>query len=387
MGESLTTEIRSRKILMIAGESSGDLHGAHLIRSLRIKEPQIEIYGAGGSQMLSAGQRQEFDMTEHAVVGLIEVAKHYSKFRGFFKRLLNLVERIRPDAIILIDYPGFNLRFAKAVKELYPSIPLIQYICPQVWAWKSGRAKMMESVFDSVMSIFPFEEAWMLKAAPKLKVKWVGHPTKDRILPIPEEYRDQKRIALLPGSREDEIKKHFPILFNAAVLMSQRIPDLKFVWVAPDEKIFKLGNKLLDGLSRSSIHLESYIGYSLTHLSRCKLAIVASGTASLECAFAGVPPVVVYKVNPFTFAVGKRLVKVKYLSMVNVLANAPVVPEILQNELTAPFLAQETHRLLIDQERYQTIQEKMKKIVDTLGEPGVSAIAAEWVLSRISSGE
>ena len=385
MGESITTEIKNRKIMMIAGESSGDLHGAHLIRSLRIKEPLIEIYGTGGNQMLAAGQRQDFDMTEHAVVGLIEVAKHYSKFRVFFKRLLNLVEVVRPDAIVLIDYPGFNLRFAKAVKEIYPSIPIIQYVCPQVWAWKSGRAKLMESLFDSVMAIFPFEQEWMKKAAPNLKVKWVGHPTKDRILPIAEEYRDQKRIALLPGSREDEIKKHFPILFNAAHLMSQRIPDLKFVWVAPDEKIFKLGNKILDRLSRSAIHLESYIGYSLTHLSRCKLAMVASGTASLECAFAGVPPVVVYKVNPFTFAVGKRLVKVKYLSMVNVLANAPVVPEILQNELTAPRLAQETHRLLVDQERYQSIREKMKKIVDTLGDPGVSDIAADWVLSRISS--
>ncbi len=385
MGESIATEIKNKKILMIAGESSGDQHGAHLIRSLRLKDPKIEIYGTGGSQMMASGQNQDFDMTEHAVVGLIEVGKHYAKFRRFFNRLLRLVDEIRPDAVVLIDYPGFNLRFAKAVKSQFPSIPIIQYICPQVWAWKAGRATLMESTLDSVMTIFPFEQEWLKKTAPKLQVKWVGHPTRDRILPIAEEYREQKRIALFPGSRADELKKHFPILFNAAHLMSQRIPDLKFVWVAPDEKVFKLGNKILDHLSRSAIHLECYIGYSLTHLSRCKLAMVASGTASLECAFAGVPPIVVYKVNPFTFAVGKRLVKVKYLSMVNVLANAPVVPEILQDELTAPRLAQETHRLLVDQERYQTIREKMKKIVDTLGETGVSGRAADWILSRIPS--
>ena len=383
MGESLETVVNNRKIFLIAGESSGDLHGANLIRSLRTKDSKMEFFGTGGTQMLSVGQQQEFDMAEHAVVGLIEVGKHYTKFRRFFNRLLELVSQIQPDAIVLIDYPGFNLRFAKEVNRLFPSIPIIQYICPQVWAWKSGRAMVMELVLDSVMAIFPFEQEWMKKAAPTLKVKWVGHPTKDRLLTIPEEYRDQKRIALLPGSRVDEVKKHFPILFKAAHLMSQRIPDLKFVWIAPDEKIFKLGNELLDGFSRSAIHLESYIGYSLTHLSRCKLAMVASGTASLECAFAGVPPIVVYKVNPFTFAVGSRLVKVKYLSMINVLANAQVVPELLQNNLTAPRLAQETHRLLIDQERYQSIREKMRKIVDTLGDPGVSDNAAEWVLSRI----
>jgi lipid-A-disaccharide synthase len=383
MGEPMNEHAEPPKILMIAGESSGDHHGATLIRALKRKRPEIEVIGTGGRHMLSAGQSQIFDMTEHAVVGLIEVGKHYTKFRRFFQQLLTLVQESKPKAIVLIDYPGFNLRFAEAVKKQFPGIPVIQYISPQVWAWKSGRAKLMESVLDSVMTIFPFEQDWLQRHAPRLQVKWVGHPTMDRLLPIAEEYREEKRIALLPGSREDEIKKHFPILFKAAHLMSQRIPDLKFVWVAPDEQIFNLGNELLNDFSRSAIHLESYIGYSLTHLSRCKLAMVASGTASLECAMAGTPPIVVYKVNPFTFAVGKRLVKVKYLSMINVLANEPLVPELLQKNLTSPRLAQETHRLLIDSSRYQSLRDRMKQIVDTLGEPGVADRAAEWVLSRI----
>ncbi len=383
MGESMSETIERPKILMIAGESSGDHHGATLIRALRVKNPLIEVIGTGGTHMLSAGQRQLFDMTEHAVVGLIEVGKHYTKFRRFFQQLLTLALTEKPKAIVLIDYPGFNLRFAEAIKRQAPGIPVIQYISPQVWAWKSGRAKAMEASLDSVMTIFPFEQEWLQKHAPRLQVKWVGHPTMDRLLPIAEEYRDEKRIALLPGSRADELKKHFPILFKAAHLMSQRIPDLKFVWVAPDEKTFELGNELLNEFSRSAIHLESYIGYSLTHLSRCKLAMVASGTASLECALAGTPPIVVYKVNPFTFAVGKRLVKVKHLSMINVLAKESLVPELLQKDLTAPRLAQETHRLLIDTVRYQMIRERMKKIVETLGEPGVAERAADWVLSRI----
>ncbi|MES2308776.1 MAG: lipid-A-disaccharide synthase [Verrucomicrobiota bacterium] len=379
----MSETIERPKILMIAGESSGDHHGATLIRALRVKNPLIEVIGTGGTHMLSAGQRQLFDMTEHAVVGLIEVGKHYTKFRRFFQQLLTLALTEKPKAIVLIDYPGFNLRFAEAIKRQAPGIPVIQYISPQVWAWKSGRAKAMEASLDSVMTIFPFEQEWLQKHAPRLQVKWVGHPTMDRLLPIAEEYRDEKRIALLPGSRADELKKHFPILFKAAHLMSQRIPDLKFVWVAPDEKTFELGNELLNEFSRSAIHLESYIGYSLTHLSRCKLAMVASGTASLECALAGTPPIVVYKVNPFTFAVGKRLVKVKHLSMINVLAKESLVPELLQKDLTAPRLAQETHRLLIDTVRYQMIRERMKKIVETLGEPGVAERAADWVLSRI----
>lgn len=382
MGESQVESKTSSKILMIAGESSGDLHGAELIRALKSKKPDLEVIGTGGAHMLSAGQRQLFDMTLHAVVGLIEVGKHYTKFRRFFQTLLTLVDVEKPQCIVLIDYPGFNLRFAEAVKKVHPQIPIIQYISPQVWAWKAGRASKMEAILDSVMTIFPFEKSWFEKHAPRLAVEWVGHPTMDRLLPIAEEYREQKRIAILPGSRANELEKHFPILLKAAHLMSQRIPDLKFVWVAPDEKIFKKGNEILNQFSRSAIHLESYIGYSLTHLSRCKIAMVASGTASLECAMVGVPPVVVYQVNPFTFAIGKRLVKVKYLSMINVLANTALVPELLQKNLTAPRLAQETHRLLLDNARYQTLREEMKKIVDTLGEGGVASRAARWILQR-----
>lgn len=372
------------RVVIVAGETSGDLHGAELIRSLKRKRPELVILGAGGPRMKSAGQEPLFDLTEHAVVGLWEVGKHYPKLRKLFQRLMDLVREESPEAVILIDYPGFNLRLAEALRKVFPTLKLIYYIAPQVWAWKAGRAKKMARDLDLLLCLFPFEKNWFSQHARSLPVECVGHPTLDRLRPIPEENSETIRVALLPGSRANELRKHLPILWQAAHLMSQNRPQLQFVWVAPDEKLAKLGQQILSQFPAAGLQLESYIGYQLSHVSRCKIALAASGTVSLECAMVGVPPIVFYKVNPFTYGVGKLLVKVKYLSMVNVLANQPIVTELIQSTLTPQRLAQEAIRLITDKERYEIIRKKMAQVVEALGGAGASDRAANLILARIA---
>jgi lipid-A-disaccharide synthase len=371
---------RPLTLLMVAGEASGDTHGAELINALKHLHPSVRIIGVGGPRMAAAGQEQLFNLAAHAVLGLTEVLKHYFKFRGFFNRVLNLARRERPDAVILIDYPGFNLRLAARLRREVPGSRTIFYISPQVWAWKAGRVETMRRDLDLLLAILPFEKAWFAKMAPKLNVQWVGHPMLDRIRKLDEVEPNPNCIALLPGSRRTEVGAHLPVLWEAARLMSAKKPGLKFVLLSPNEDIQKYSLDIIAQFPAPNFAFEYNIGYAVSHLSRCSLAVVASGTASLECALVGIPQLVVYQVHPLTYAVGKRLVKVKHLSMVNVLANEDVVPELLQDKFRPVNVANEALDLLGNKERRATMKRRVAEIVSTLGEPGASQRAAEAIL-------
>jgi lipid-A-disaccharide synthase len=371
---------RPLTLLMVAGEASGDTHGAELINALRRLRPRVRIIGAGGPRMAAAGQEQLFDLAAHAVLGLTEVLKHYFKFRRFFNRVLDLARRERPDAVILIDYPGFNLRLAARLRREVPGSRTIFYISPQVWAWKAGRVKAMQRDIDLLLAILPFEKAWFAKTAPRLNVQWVGHPMLDRIQKLNETESNPNVIALLPGSRRTEVGAHLPVLWEAARLMGARKPGLKFVLLSPNEEIQKYALGIIARFPAPNFAFEYNIGYAVSHLSRCSLAIVASGTASLECALVGVPQLVVYQVHPLTYEVGRRLVKVRHLSMVNVLANDEVVPELLQDRFRPVNVANEGLDLLGNKERREVMKRRVAQIVSTLGEPGASHRAAEAIL-------
>lgn len=371
---------RPLTLLLVAGEASGDAHGAELINALKQQQPSIRIIGVGGPRMAAAGQEQLFDLAAHAVLGLTEVLKHYFKFRGFFNRVLALAKKERPDAVILIDYPGFNLRLAARLRRELPGSRTIYYVSPQVWAWKSGRVKAMQRDIDLLLTILPFEKAWFAKMAPKFNVQWVGHPLLDRIQKVEAIEPHPDSVALLPGSRKTEIASHLPVLWNAAQLMGRQKPGLKFILLSPNEDIQKCSLELLKKLPPANFHFESNIGYAISHLSRCSLALVASGTASLECALVGIPQIVVYRVNPITYAVGRRLVKVKHLSMVNVLANEEVVPELLQEKFQPEAVAGEAFSLLTNPARREAMKSRVAQIVATLGGPGASERAAEAIL-------
>jgi lipid-A-disaccharide synthase len=371
---------RPLTLLLVAGEASGDAHGAELIHALKQQRPNVRIIGVGGPKMAAAGQEQLFDLSAHAVVGLTQVIRHYFKFWNFFRRVLNLARKECPQAVVLIDYPGFNLRMAARLRRDVPGTRTIFYISPQVWAWKAGRVKSMEKCIDLLLVILPFEKAWFGHAAPGINVTWVGHPLLDRIKRIETVEPNPKHVALLPGSRRAEIEMHLPVLWEAARIMSIRRPGLKFVLLAPNETVQRISLNLMAKLPAPNFMLECNVGYAVSHLSRCALALVASGTASLECAVVGIPQIVVYRVDPLTYAVGKKLVKLNHLSMVNVMAEEEVVPELLQEKMQPEAIAREALDLLDNKRRRETMKRRVADIVGSLGGPGASKRAAEAIL-------
>jgi len=371
---------RPLTLLLVAGEASGDSHGAELIQALKEQYPRVRIIGVGGPRMAAAGQVQLFDLAAHAVLGLTEVLKHYFKFRRFFYQVLDLAKRERPDAVVLIDYPGFNLRLAAKLRKELRGSRTIFYISPQVWAWKAGRVKTMQRDIDLLLTILPFEKPWFAKVAPNFNVQWVGHPLLDRIRRVEGVEPDPNCVALLPGSRRTEVEAHLPALWEAARMMGREKPGLKVILLSPNEAIQRYSLDLLGHLAAPSFAFEYNIGYAITHLSRSALALVASGTASLECALVGIPQIVVYRVNPITWFVGSRLVKLKYLSIINVMANEAVVPEFLQDNLDPAAVAREALELLGNTQRRETMKRLVAQVVSTLGGPGASKRAAEAII-------
>jgi lipid-A-disaccharide synthase len=365
---------------MVAGEASGDAHGADLIQALKEQQPQVRVIGVGGPRMAAAGQEQLLDLSAHAVLGLAEVLKQYFKFRKFRDQVLDLARRERPDAVVLIDCSGFNLRLSPSLRRDLPGARIIYYISPQVWASRAGRVSAMQRDIDLLLTILPFEKAWFAKAAPKFNVQWVGHPVLDRIRKVDVVEPNPNFVALLPGSRKTEVAAHLPVLWEAALLMGRDRPGLKFILLSPNEAIQKYALEMLARLAAPNFTFEYNVGYAISHLSRCALALVASGTASLECALVGIPQVVVYRVHPLTYAVGRRVVKVKHLSIINVMANETIVPEFLQDNLEASAVAQEALELLNNPQRRETMKRRVAEVVSTLGEPGASKRAAEAIL-------
>jgi lipid-A-disaccharide synthase len=368
-------------LLMVAGEASGDAHGAELIQHLRQRQPEgLRIIGVGGPRMLAAGQEQLFDLTAHAVIGLTEVVKHFFKFRSFLQRIVALARQERPDVIVLIDSSGFNLRLAPRLRSDLPKARIIYYISPQVWASRPQRVEVISRSIDLVLSILPFEKDWYAARAPELKVQWVGHPVLDRIQKVEKAVPNPDWVALLPGSRRTEIAAHLPDLWASARLMGRQRKEIKFILLSPNEEMQKFSLELLALQPPANFGFEYNIGYAVSHLSRCSLALVASGTASLECALVGIPQIVVYRVHPLTYLVGRRVVTVSHLSLINVMAGEEVVPEFLQDRFRPEAVAQTALELLDNVARRDMMRRRVTELVATLGGPGASRRAAEAIL-------
>ncbi|MDD5261410.1 MAG: lipid-A-disaccharide synthase [Methylacidiphilales bacterium] len=367
---------------IVAGEASGDRHAAELLKELRKSYPDALFCGVGGRHLKAAGQEQLFDMAQHAVVGLTDVLLHYWKFRGFFRKILDDLKQLGPDALILVDFPGFNLRLAEAVRRQMPETKQIYYISPQVWAWKAGRARRMQEILDLLLVIFPFEKDWFQKHVPDLKTVWVGHPVMDRWRVVKSAGANpdgRRKVVLMPGSREREIKIHLPILLRTALKLAQVVGDLKFLILATDAETRGLMERIIDSTSARGLNVEIQCGYQLTQLSRSDLALVASGTATLECALAGIPMIVVYKTHPLTYSVGRRLVKLDAISIVNLIAERKVVPEFLQDRADPEILAEAGRQLLSRPELAARMKEDLKLVVAKLGGPGANQRAVQEI--------
>ena len=375
---------RDPRVYLVAGEASGDRLAADLLRELK-KNPKLKAYGVGGPMLKAAGQEQSLNLAKHAVVGLTDVLKNLPKFLKIFREVKHEIAEVNPDVVILVDYPGFNLRLAKALHGQRNAPAIVYYVSPQVWAWKAGRAKLMERILDRLLVIFPFEVDWFAKHAPKLKTKWVGHPLSDRwIAQAKEGPKDEiPCVALLPGSRAKEIAKHWPILLQAAQRIVREQKNVTFMTLATDHE---MRQKLEEEWARqpmSGVSLDILAGQSLTQLTRCSLAIVASGTATLECAMAGLPMLVIYKTSWLTYWLGRFLIQLPYLSMVNVLAGEKVVPEFLQGAMEPERLAKAALQILRNPKGAEAMAGRIRDVAKKLGGPGAAARAAVEVEEAI----
>ena len=376
-----------KTFMLIAGEASGDLLAGELVTALK-QSPGANasdtFLGAGGPRMAAAGVELAFDLTQHAVIGISDVLKNYFKFKRLFDQLLALAIERKPDAVIGVDYGGFNLRFGRAVKAWVRRHPaagwnpkIIQFVSPQVWASRPGRAKKLEADYDLLLSIFPFEKVWYSQRAPQLRVVFVGHPMLDRDpLPAdrPRPAGSPHRLLLLPGSRKSELQRHLPVMLGAWQRILAKLPASEAKMVLPNERLAQLARSL-----KTPATVEIQIGSLPAALAQADAAMASTGTVTMECAYFGVPTVTMYKTSWLTYEIGRRIVTVKSLTMPNLLAGEEIMPEFIQHNAVAWNLAHETLRLLQDEKRRAHIKKRLAQVVSTLGKPGASRRAAEAI--------
>ena len=391
--------------MLIAGEASGDLLAAELVSALLAASKRSEdgrvpqFFGAGGARMAAAGVDLAFDMTQHSVIGISDVLKNYFKFRRLFNQLLALAIERKPDVVIGVDYGGFNLRFGHAIKEYVRNNPfskwnpkIVQFVSPQVWASRPGRANLLEADYDLLLSIFPFEKDWYAQRVPKLRVEFVGHPMVERFnsegrvprAPISDELGTRRarpsEILLLPGSRPAELRRHLPVMLGALELIHEKLPSSRVKMVLPNEAL----KKIADRLFAFPESVEIQVGNLPQALAQADVAIASTGTVTMECAFFGVPTVTLYKTSWLTYQIGKRIVTVKSLTMPNLLANEEVFPEFVQNAATPESISHAALELLQNEPLRIQIKKQLVEIVSQLGGPGASQRAAVAILNLLS---
>ncbi|MER3524508.1 MAG: lipid-A-disaccharide synthase [Ignavibacteria bacterium] len=368
-----------QRVMMVAGEPSGDLHGAGVVRELKRRLPHVEVFGVGGDKMKDEGLELVFSISRLSFMGFVEVVKHLSVVKVLSTTLDRLLDERRPDVVVLIDYPGFNLRFARAVKRR--GIKVLYYISPQVWAWHKSRIRTMRHLVDRMKVVFPFEVELYRREG--IHVEFVGHPLAEHIgaRSTREEFfrtrgfdPAKKLLALLPGSRRQEIETIFPTMVRVARRLREHLDVHVAVGVAPN-----LGTEPLRCIvGDSAVHLIEHGTYDVMAHADC--AIVTSGTATLETGWFGTPMMVVYKTSPVTYAIGRALVGVPYIGLVNIVAGKKIVPEFVQHNMSEANLVREAERQLTDTAYAQRLRDELAVVKSMLGPPGASARVAESII-------
>ena len=378
--------MKPKTFMLIAGEASGDLLAAELVSALRGKLPDATFFGAGGAKMSTAGVELAFDLTQHSVIGISDVLKNYFKFRRLFNQLLALAIERKPDVVIGVDYGGFNLRFGQAVKQYVRDNPfskwnpkIVQFVSPQVWASRPGRANLLAADYDLLLSIFPIEQDWYAQRVPQLRVEFVGHPMVERLKSVVGSRKSEvlaasPKILLLPGSRKNELQRHLPVMLGALKTIQEKLPSTKPKIVLPNESLTQLAKSLGANLEIQIVNLPQA-------LAEADIAIASTGTVTMECAFFGVPTVTLYKTSALTYQIARRIITVKSLTMPNILAGEEIYPEFVQGDATPENLSRAALELLQDESRRTKIKAQLGKIISSLGEPGAAGRAATAILS------
>lgn len=369
-------------LCIVAGEASGDLHASHVVQALRSREPDLKCFGIGGDRLRKQDMELLYHVRDLAIVGLFNVLRHIPMYRRVMASIETEVERRKPDVVVLVDFPDFNLRLARRLRRL--DVPVLYYISPQVWAWRKRRVREIAENVDHMMVIFPFEEEFFrLEGVP---VSFVGHPLGEQLRDyVPRSPRqapgDRVRIALLPGSRSMEIASLLPPMLDSAEMLSkERDVEVTLIQASTitKERLRAAGGDRLD-----KVRIVSEDGADA--IRQCDVALASSGTATLEAAILGVPMVVMYKLTSLTYALARRLVDLDYFSLVNIVAGRQVVPELLQNDVRPEIIVRELRKLL-EPETYRQTVEGLNVVREKLGEEPVAENVAAIIL-RCARGE
>ena len=369
------------RILISAGEASGDIHAAAVTAAIKKIDSSAEVFGMGGAALRNAGGEVLFDIKDHGVMGFVEVLKKLPdlfKLRDDFEKVMD--ER-KPDCLITVDYPGFNMKLAKLAHD--KGIPVVSYIAPSAWAWHKSRAKKVAKIVDKVACIFPFEyDVYKEAGAP---VEFVGHPLVDIVKPkmsqedamaFAGKEEGKKLILLMPGSRLMEIEKMLPTLLEAAKLIKKQLPEVSFVMPRAGTIPISL---LEEKIKASGLEVKITEGNNYDLFSVADLALATSGTVTLEAALCGLGSVIVYKTNPVTYFIAKLVVNIPHIGLPNIVAAKSVLPELIQNDFTPAKVAQEALALL-ESERNAKMKEDLAYVKERLGKPGAVGRVAELVL-------
>ncbi len=378
------------QIMIVAGEASGDMHGARLVEAMQELQPGLVFSGIGGKELNAAGVRMLYDASKLAVVGVTEVISHLGDILAARKALVRQMQEVQPALLILIDYPDFNLLLAAKAKKL--DIPVFYYISPQVWAWRSGRVKKICGLTKRVGVILPFEKEFY--AARGFEVDFVGHPLVDtvRTSQSREEYLtahnipltpDTRVVGILPGSRSKEIRSLLPDFLAAAKLLVNKMPEHNLVFLLP--RASTISEQLLAeyGLSelRQTLNIHSFSDNRYELMAACDAVVTASGTVTLELALLGTPAVTTYRVSPRTYRLGRMLVRhIKYFSLVNLIADREIIPELLQDEVTPENISHHLQAMLTDAGYRKDVLNGLAEVSVKLGAPGCSKRAAKIAL-------
>ena len=369
------------RVMMSCGEPSGDMYAAELARQIRAQDPSAAITGFGGERLRAAGADLLGDFSGLSVTGLLEVVRILPRTLEMYRRLVAAARAQRPDVFVAIDFPDFNFRLAHALRRL--GVPVVYYISPQLWAWRPGRMNTMRRLADRVLVIFPFEEAIYREAG--VPVEWVGHPLLD-VMPPPRPKEEiaaglglragDPIVALLPGSRRNEVQAILPDLVAAAQTIRQRLPTAQFVLARAPH----VSQELLRPLQQLEPAATIVDGGSDDVLTAADVALVASGTVTVQAALHECPMVVVYRLSPLTYRLGRRFVRVDTFAMANLVAGKRVVPELIQDDFKPERVAAEAISILTDPARGATMRRELAEVRHRLGTPGASARAARAVL-------